>query len=105
MADRLTVVPAELREAARIHRDLAESLRATGSDHAGIVASLDSLGPIFAELRAAGLDLLAERQACYDRQAAGHVDIAEQLGAAADTWEQHDADAAARLRDVTGESR
>lgn len=102
MADRVTVVPAELREAARAHRDVAERLAAAGSDHRQIMASLESLGPVFAELRDAGRDLLAERQACYDQQAAAHADLAEQLSAAADTWEQQDTDAAARLREVTG---
>lgn len=105
MADRVIVVPAELREAARTHRDLAERLSAAGSDHAAIMASLESLGPVFAELRDAGRDLLAERQACYDQQAAGHADLADRLAAAADTWESQDAEAAARLREVTGEGR
>lgn len=98
MADHLNVVPAELRHAAGQHREHAEALRRAGSDNSGILASLDSLGPIFADLRDAGHELLDERRACYERQAAAYADLADKLIAAADTWEQSDAEAAARLR-------
>ena len=104
MAERITVVPEELRQAARVHRDTAEQLSAAATSHAEIMASLESLGPVFAELRDAGRELLEARQACYDQQAAGHADLADTLSAAADTWESHDADSAARLRDVAGDT-
>jgi len=102
VADRITVIPAELRRAAREHRDTAEQLSAIGAADGAVVATLDSLGPIFADLRAAGHDLLAERRACYRQQAAAHADLADKLAAAADAWEAQDADAARRLREVGG---
>ena len=100
MADRLNVVPADLREAAREHLQTADQLAAAPAGNADVLASLESLGPIFAELRDAGRELLGQRRACYEQQAAAHADLAERLSRAADVWEQHDADAADRLRAV-----
>ena len=103
MAAHINVAPADLRQAAQDHRETAEQLRAAGSADADVRASLESLGPIFADLRDAGRDLLGERRACYQQQAAAHADLADKLVAAADAWEFHDGDAAALLRDVTGD--
>lgn len=103
MADHINVAPADLRQAARDHREAAEQLRAAGSADADVRASLESLGPIFAELRDAGRDLLGERRDCYQQQAAAHADLADELVAAADAWEFQDGDAAALLRAVTGD--
>jgi len=64
------------------------------------MASLESLGPIFSELREAGRDLLDQRRACYQQQAEAHAELAANLRQAADTWEQQDTDAAAQLRRV-----
>lgn len=100
MAERIHVAPDELREAARHHRETAEQLRTVPSDHPDIMATLESLGPIFSELRDAGRDLLEQRRACYERQADAHSDLAANLHHAADTWEQQDTDAAAQLRRV-----
>lgn len=100
MAERIHVVPDELREAARHHQETAEQLRTAPSDHPDIMASLESLGPIFSELRDAGRELLDQRRACYERQAEAHTELAANLHRAADTWEQQDTDAAARLRQV-----
>jgi uncharacterized protein YukE len=100
MAERIHVVPDELREAARHHRETADQLRAVPSDHQDIMTSLDSLGPIFSELRDAGRELLDQRLACYERQADAHTELAANLQHAADTWEQQDSDAAAQLRRV-----
>jgi uncharacterized protein YukE len=97
MAERIHVVPDELRQAARHHQETAEQLRAVPSDHHDIMASLESLGPIFSELRDAGRDLLDQRRACYERQADAHTELSDNLRHAADTWEQQDTDAAARL--------
>ena len=108
MADRVNVVPAELRRAAQDHRHTAEHLSAVGSADRDVLATLESLGPIFAGLRDAGRALLEERRACYQQQAAAHADLADKLSAAADAWELHDTDAAARLSDVRdrgGDSR
>ena len=54
MAERLNVEPQELRRAARDHREAAERLRAAPDDHHAIMESLESLGPVFADLREAG---------------------------------------------------
>ncbi|HPY25260.1 MAG: hypothetical protein QG655_2671 [Actinomycetota bacterium] len=102
MADRLTVVPADLRRAADEHRAAAERLSAIGASNAEITASLESLGPVFADLREAGRALLDERRASYEQQAAAHNELAQRLTEAADAWDEHDADAAQRLRNVAG---
>ncbi len=100
MAEQLNVVPAELRGAAREHRLTADNLAAVPASNAEVMASLESLGPIFADLRDAGRELLDQRRVCYQQQAAAHADLAERLGRAADVWEQHEAEAAQRLRAV-----
>ncbi|HEY5149644.1 MAG TPA: ESX-1 secretion-associated protein [Mycobacterium sp.] len=100
MAERIHVVPDELRQAARHHQETAEQLRAVPSDHHDIMASLESLGPIFGELRDACRDLLDRRRTCYERQADAHTELSDNLRHAADTWEQQDTDAAAQLSRV-----
>jgi hypothetical protein len=100
MAEHLNVVPDDLRRAAREHRQTAETLGAAPAGHADVMASLDSLGPIFAEFRSAGGELLAQRRACYEQQAAAHAEMADRLNHAAETWEAQDAESAQRLRNV-----
>jgi len=100
MAERLNVVPDELRQAAGGHRDTAEYLAAVPSGHADIMESLESLGPIFAEFREAGRELLDQRRVCYEQQAAAHAELADRLLDAAGVWERHEADAARQLRGV-----
>lgn len=97
MAERIHVVPDELRRAARDHQDTAEQLSTVPSRHADILASLDSLGPIFGELRDAGRELLDQRRLCYEQQAAAHAELATNLHHAADVWEHQDSAAAAEL--------
>ena len=104
MTEHLDVAPEELRSAAVYHRGTAEYLRAVPADNAGIMASLESLGPVFAELRDAGRELLDQRRACQ-QQAAAHDDLADHLDRAAAVWEHHDIDAATRLRAVTEEQQ
>jgi uncharacterized protein YukE len=101
MAERIHVVPDELRRAAADHQDTAEQLSTAPSRHADILASLDSLGPIFGELRDAGRELLDQRQACYEQQAAAHAELATNLRYAADLWEHQDTAAAAELGRIT----
>ena len=74
MTERLHVVPEELRRSAGEHRQAAELLAAAPSANAAVLASLESLGPVFAELRDAGRALLDQRRACYEQQAAAHAD-------------------------------
>ena len=97
MAERIHVVPDELRRAATDHQDTAEQLSTVPSRHADILASLDSLGPIFGELRDVGRELLDQRRACYEQQAAAHAELAANLRHAADVWEHQDTAAAAEL--------
>ncbi len=102
MAENLNVVPAELRQAAGQHRDTADHLAAVPARQADILSTLESLGPIFAEFRDAGRELLDQRRVCYEQQAAAHAELADRLARAADFWEQHDEDAARQLRDLAG---
>ena len=102
MAEHLSVVPADLRKAAHDHRQTAERLGAAPSSHPDIVASLESLGPVFADLRDAGQRLLEERRACYEQQAAAHADLADKLSQAADIWDQQDLSSAEQLRGAAG---
>jgi len=100
MADQIDIEPDELRQAASRHREVADELNAAPSSHADVIASLESLGPIFSELLDAGHTLLAQRRACYEQQAAAHNDLADNLILAATTWEQHEAESARDLRGV-----
>lgn len=100
MTERLTVNLEDLRRAARGHADTAEQLNAVSAGNADIMASLESLGPVFAELRDAGRVLLDQRRACYQEQAAAHADLADKLNRAADLWQQQDVDDARRLRAI-----
>lgn len=102
MAEHITVIPEDLRRAAREHREAAGQLGAVPAGNADVLASLASLGPVFAELRDAGKSLLEQRRTCYERQAAAHADLADKLAHAADVWEQQDQDAARQLRTIPG---
>ena len=102
MPDQVNVVPQELRQAAAMHRDTAEYLGTVPANNAAVMATLESLGPVFAELREAGSDLLEQRRVCYEKQAVAHTELADRLSYAADSWEQQDADAADVLRAVSG---
>src|SRR5271166_6821295 len=93
MADRIHVVPAQLREAAVHHEQTSDYLRTLPSSHPAIQESLDSLGPIFGELREAGRELLELRRQCYEQQADNHADMAHNLTKSADMWEEHEAEA------------
>src|SRR5580693_2261508 len=105
MADRIHVVPAQLREAAGHHQDTSDYLRTIPASHAAIQASLDSLGPIFSELRDAGRELLELRRQCYEQQAADHADLADKLTDSAAMWEQHEQDAAGKFGDIVDRGR
>ena len=94
MADRIHVVPAHLREAAGHHEQTSDYLRTVPSSHAAIQDSLDSLGPIFGELREAGRELLELRRQCYEQQADNHANMAQDLRTSAAKWEQHEDHAA-----------
>lgn len=101
MAQQVDVVADELREAAGRHREITERLSVEPSTHAAVTTALESLGPVFGDVRDAGRLLLDQRQECYQRQAAAHADLADKLGHAADAWEINDAAAAGRLGTAT----
>ncbi|MFZ1175015.1 MAG: ESX-1 secretion-associated protein [Mycobacterium sp.] len=105
MADSIHVVPAHLRQAAAHHQETSEYLRTVPSTHAAIQESLDSLGPIFSELRDAGRELLELRRQCYEQQADDHAELADKLTVSATMWEQHEQDAAHDLRGIVDGGR
>lgn len=105
MADRIHVVPANLREAAGHHQETSDYLRTLSSSHHAIQESLDSLGPIFSELREAGRELLEQRRVCYEQQADSHAEVADNLTASAAMFEQHEADAVRRFKRIVDESQ
>jgi hypothetical protein len=105
MADRIHVVPANLREAAGYHQETSDYLRTVHSSHHAIQESLDSLGPIFGELREAGRELLEQRRLCYEQQADSHAELANNLTTSAAMWEQHESDAARKFERIHDDGR
>ena len=99
MAD-INVDIVNLREAAARHTETSDYLRTVPASHQAIQDSLDSLGPIFADLREAGRELLEQRRLCYQQQADDHADMAHNLHVAALHWEEHDAAGASKIRAV-----
>lgn len=100
MAEQIQVVPATMRDAAARHQETADYLRTVPSTHDAIQESLDSLGPVFTELRDAGRELLEQRRQCYEQQADNHTELADNLIRSADAWEQHDETAADKLNQI-----
>lgn len=100
MAEDIHVETESLREAAGHHQRTSEYLSTIPLSHSEIQASLDSLGPIYAGLAEAGRQLLDDRQQCYEAQAAEHAEMARNLTAAAQLWEQSERDAAAKFRGI-----
>jgi hypothetical protein len=105
MADITRVDPANLRDAAAHHGDAADYLRTVPSSHDAIQESVDSLGPIFGELREAARELLDQRRLCYEQQAQDHATMADNLTRSAEHWEQHEVETATKMRGVLDESR
>jgi hypothetical protein len=100
MADIIRIDPDSLRDAAVHHGEAADFLRTVPAKHDAIQESLDSLGPIFGELREAGRELLEQRRQCYEQQALDHATMADNLKRSADHWEDHEAQTAAAMRGV-----
>lgn len=105
MDERIVIEPAQLRAAARQHADAADLLRTVPGTHDAIQESLDSLGPIFGDLREAARDLLEQRRLCYEAQADDHAAMADNLQRSATRWEEHEADSAQRMRALLDEDR
>jgi Excreted virulence factor EspC, type VII ESX diderm len=105
MADRIHVVPGNLRQAAGHHQETSEYLRTLPSSHQAIQESLDSLGPIFGELREAGRELLEQRRLCYEQQADSHSQMADNLTKSASMWEAQDAESAQEIERISDDGR
>src|ERR1700751_1251006 len=105
MADSIRVVPAHLRDAAAHHQETSDYLRTVPSSHAAIQESLNSLGPIFSELRDAGRELLELRRQCYEQQADDHAGMAHDLRISAVMWDQHEEDAVRGFGRIVDDSR
>jgi Excreted virulence factor EspC, type VII ESX diderm len=105
MADRIHVVPDNLRQAAGHHQETSEYLRTLPSSHQAIQDSLDSLGPIFGELREAGRELLEQRRMCYEQQADRHEKMAENLTKSASMFEEQEAQTVQRLKRISDDSQ
>jgi Excreted virulence factor EspC, type VII ESX diderm len=105
MADRIHVVPANLREAAGHHQETSDYLRTLPSSHNAIQESLDSLGPIFSELREAGRELLEQRRQCYEQQADSHAEVADHLTKSASMFEEQESASVRRLRRIADDTR
>ena len=105
MADRIYVVPENLRQAAGHHQETSEYLRTLPASHQAIQDSLDSLGPIFGELREAGRELLEQRRMCYEQQADSHAQMAENLTKSASMFEEQEAQAVQRLKRASDDSQ
>ena len=105
MADRIHVVPDNLRQAAGHHQETSEYLRTLPSSHPAIQESLDSLGPIFGELREAGRELLEQRRLCYEQQADSHSQMADNLTKSASIWESLDAESAQEIERISDDGR
>jgi len=105
MADRIYVVPDNLRQAAGHHQETSEYLRTLPASHQAIQDSLDSLGPIFGELREAGRELLEQRRMCYEQQADSHAKMAENLTKSASMFEEQESQAVQRLKHISDDSQ
>src|ERR1700712_1456858 len=104
MAEIIRIEPDSLRDAAVHHSEAADFLRTVPSTHQAIQESLDSLGPIFGELREAGRELLEQRRLCYEQQALDHATMADNLKRSADYWDEHEAQTAATMRSLQDEA-
>ena len=104
MGEYIDIDPAALSRLAKRHGEAAGYLRAVPANHPEIQASVDSLGPIFAEFSDAARDLLEQRRRCYQVQADEHELLAEHLGATAALWRDHEQTATGLIRNVLDET-
>ncbi|MGD9622262.1 MAG: type VII secretion target [Mycolicibacterium sp.] len=104
MTEPIKISPEALRQAAAGHTEAADYLRTVPSSNAAIQNALDSLGPVYAELREEGRAKLDERRRSYESQAADHENVAANLTEAHNKWDTHEQEAAQAFRRLTGES-
>ena len=101
MTEPIKVTPDALRAAADGHRAAAQYLRAVPATNAEIQQCLDSLGPVYAELREEARLKLDERRQNYEAQADDHENASANLQEACARWESHEQDAVAKFRALT----
>ena len=93
-----------LQDATAGHNEAANYLRGVTSTNEQIQAALDSLGPVYAELREEGRATLAKRAQSYANQADAHEETAIGLNKADQIWEGQEADADQRFRALRGDA-
>lgn len=98
MSDDIKLDPETIRRAAAGHTAAADYLRTVPESNADIMACLESLGPVYAQLREEGRTKLDERHASYHQQAADHEDAALGLNTVNAQWANHEQDAHDRFR-------
>ena len=98
MTEPIKVTPAILDAAAQGHTSAADYLRIVPASNEAIQQTLDSLGPVYAELREEARLKLDERRRNYEAQAADHETTAANLQQTIATWDTHEQDAAQRFR-------
>lgn len=86
--------------AAADHAAAADYLRTVPESNDDIMACLESLGPVYAELREEGRTKLDERHASYHQQADDHDAAAAGLHAVNERWESHEQDAQTLFRQL-----
>lgn len=97
MSDDIKLNPEVIRRAAAAHTAAADYLRTVPESNANIMACLESLGPVYAQLREEGRTKLDERHASYHQQADDHEATASGLNAVNARWESHEQDAKNRF--------
>lgn len=90
-----------IQRAADGHTAAADYLRAVPESNEGIMASLESLGPVYAQLREEARGKLAERKSSYHDQASSHENAAAGLTTVNTMWDNHEQDAQGRFRNLT----
>lgn len=101
MSQEIRVNQGVLTNAAGHHQEAADYLGTVSASHEGIRATLNSLGPIYGDLRDAADALLEARKNCYDAQSSEHSQVADNLNLAVATWNQHEDDAVKTFRHLT----
>lgn len=100
MPDDIKLNPEAIQRAADGHSAAADYLRTVPESNADIMACLESLGPVYAELREEGRTKLDERHTSYHQQAADHEAAATGLSAVNSQWADHEQDAQDRFRQL-----
>lgn len=101
MPEKIHVDQGVLADAALDHQRASDYLATVSDSHEGIRAALNSLGPIYGDLREAAGSLLDARKNCYDDQSSEHAQMSDNLNQAAAAWDTEQQDAVAAFRHLT----